>query len=132
MSVLIAVPLVILSLVFGVSDRLIYWIIGSVIAVLIIWILYNVVQLYHCRSGMTPVASALDQAQADEWKRRIRFAADTTDMSGCELTLEELCDYFDDDHLTRIVEELQKMPAGGRDLRRAYEIVEQRAKKCGA
>lgn len=67
-------------------------------------------------------------AQFAEWKRRIQDAADNVDMSGCDLTFDELWEYLDEDELAYIDRELDKMPPGSRILRHAYEAVTRRRK----
>jgi len=110
-----------------VPDRIVRWTFNGIAVGGIVLVLYYFVQF---RRTMRQ----LDQsgAQAEEWKRRILSVADTTESPDDDLTFDEFCEFEDDKVLAEVVRELERMPSGQRDLKKAYEIVGRRVSKVGA
>jgi hypothetical protein len=92
---LIALPI---GIFFGkfVPDRISNWIYIGFVAVCIVFALYYIIQL-----GL--INRRLDESRvhAEQWKRRIRSVADTTESPDNDLTFDEFCEFEDDKILER-------------------------------
>jgi len=119
----IAVPIVAALIALDAPNYVFNWIIGLVVGAAFVYAL--------CLPWLVgPSRRERDEsaAQFAKWKRRIQDVADNVDMSGCDLTFEELWEYLDEEELTQIDRELDKMPPGSRILRHAYRAITQRRK----
>src|ERR1700683_3863775 len=81
-SWLIALLIIILWLVFKIPYTVIEWIIGITLVVISIYVLWQFIQLRRLsRVADDPATTALEQAKASEWKRKMRSLTDSTDMT---------------------------------------------------
>ena len=62
----------------------------------------------------------LHRKQAEEWKQRIRSAADNIELKGHQVSFEQMCQWEEEEVLEQILVELKSMPQGRRSLAKAY------------
>lgn len=120
----IAVPMVAASIAFDVPSYVWDWIAGLLGVVACVYAL--------CMPWLISPSRRENEESAARfaaWKRRMQDATDNVDMSGCDLTFDELWEYLDDEELAQIERELEKMPPGRRILRHAYQAVMRRREK---
>lgn len=125
LTALVAGPFIILAIYYKVPRRTVDWIIGCMAAPFVVYAIYLQIQIFLLdRKANDPVKLAAERARAHEWKQKIESIADNTDMTGCDLNFDELLNYCTDEFIEQVIQELRKMPAGRRNLRNAFEIVD--------
>ena len=111
---------ILVAILFGefVPPRVAKWIFNGFFAVCVFGALYCIFRI-----ALIDRRLAQSEKQTEEWKRRIRSIADSTESPDHDLTFDEFCEFEDDKVLTEVIRELEQMPPGKRHLKKAYEIV---------
>ena len=101
--------------------QILEWVIWAVVAAFGVYFVYAQYELYRFRKRHGAELE-LQRQEAEEWKRRIRAAADSTEMKGHKIGFAEMCEWEEEEVLQQILVELDSMPRGQRSVAKAYSI----------